>query len=58
MTLHEEEVPRAGIRVTQSFQRSRWYGGEVFLWLGMRKETGRGEGSSRLAFDRIPRKRK
>lgn len=56
--LHEEEVPRAGVRVTQQFQRTRWYGGEVFVWLGLRKETGRGEGSSRLAFDRIPRKRK
>ncbi|MEO1239409.1 MAG: hypothetical protein AAFW64_07075, partial [Pseudomonadota bacterium] len=54
----EEEVPRAGTRVTQSFQRSRWYGGEVFLWLGRRKETGRGERSSGLAFDRIPRKRR
>ncbi|MGD9301950.1 MAG: hypothetical protein PVI13_10265 [Desulfobacterales bacterium] len=54
--VYEEEVPRAGTRVTESFQRSRWYGGEVFLWLGRRKETGRGERSSGLAFDRIPRK--
>ena len=51
--LHEEEVPRAGVRVTQSFQRTRWYGGQVFIWLGARKETGRGERSSGLAFDQI-----
>ncbi len=51
--LHEEEVPRAGVRVTQSFQRTRWRNGRVFLWLGVRKQTGRGEGSSGLAFDRI-----
>ncbi len=51
--VHEEEVPRAGILVTQSFQRTRWYGGRVFQWLGVRKTTGRGEGSSGLAFDQI-----
>lgn len=51
--VHEEEVPRAGVRVTQSFQRTRWRNGRVWLWLGVRKQTGRGEGSSGLAFDRI-----
>jgi len=51
--LHEEEVPRAGVRVTQSFQRTRWHTGAVFVWLGARKQTGRGGGSSGLAFDRI-----
>lgn len=56
--LHEEEVPRAGVRVTQSFQRARWYDGRVFTWLGVRKETGRGESSSGLRFDQIPPKRR
>jgi hypothetical protein len=51
--LHEEEVPRAGVRVTQAFQRTRWRDGRAWLWLGVRKQTGRGEGSSGLAFDRI-----
>jgi hypothetical protein len=51
--VHEEEVPRAGVLVTQRFQRTRWYGGKVFTWLGIRKITGRGEGSSGLAFDQI-----
>ena len=51
--LHEEEVPRAGVRATLSFQRTRWRDGRVWLWLGVRKQTGRGEGSSGLAFDRI-----
>jgi hypothetical protein len=51
--VHEEEVPRAGIQVSQAFQRTRWYGGKVFTWLGVRKTTGRGEGSSGLGFDRI-----
>jgi hypothetical protein len=51
--LHEEEVSRAGVRVTQSFQRTRWRDGRAWVWLGVRKQTGRGEGSSGLAFDRI-----
>jgi hypothetical protein len=48
----EEEVPRAGIRVTACYQRTRWTDGRAFVWLGARKETGRGEGWSGLAFDR------
>jgi hypothetical protein len=51
--LYEEEVPRAGVRVTQSFQRTRWHDGRVFTWIGARKSTGRGEGNSGLAFDRV-----
>jgi hypothetical protein len=51
--VHEEEVLRAGIRVTQSFQRTRWTGGEVYVWLAASKQTGRGEGSSGLAFDQL-----
>ena len=51
--IHEEEVTRAGIHVSQSFQRTRWNNGKVFTWLGVKKRTGRGEGHSGLAFDRI-----
>ncbi|MCP4720544.1 MAG: hypothetical protein GY860_13900 [Desulfobacteraceae bacterium] len=51
--IHEEEIPRAGINVFKNFQRTRWYGGKVFNWLGIRKAIGRGEGSSGLVFDRI-----
>lgn len=51
--VHEEEVPRAGAQVTEAFQRTRWTCGEVFVWLGNQKKTGRGEGSSGLAFDQI-----
>lgn len=56
--LHEEEVPRAGTRVRKSFQRTRWYNGRVYNWIGIRKQTGRGEGASGLAFDQIPLKDK
>jgi hypothetical protein len=51
--VHEEEVPRAGTRLFQSFRRTRWYGGRVVTWLGVGKQTGRGEGTSGLAFDTL-----
>lgn len=51
--LHEEEVPREGLRVMKQYQRTRWRDGRVVVWLGARKAVGRGEGLSGLAFDRI-----
>jgi hypothetical protein len=51
--IHEEEIPRAGIRAYQTYQRTRWYNGKVVNWFGARKQTGRGEGHSGLAFDQI-----
>ena len=39
--------------VTLGYQRTRWLDGRAVVWLGARKETGRGEGSSGLAFDRL-----
>lgn len=51
--VHEEEVTRAGVTVRLSYQRTRWYDGRVFTWLGTRKQTGRGGGSSGLAFDQV-----
>jgi hypothetical protein len=51
--VHEEEVPRAGGRVFQCFQRTRWTGGQVYTWLRVKRQTGRGEGSSGLGFDEI-----
>jgi len=49
----EEEVTRAGALVRVAYQRTRWLDGKPFVWLGASKLTGRGEGSSGLAFDRI-----
>jgi hypothetical protein len=51
--VHQEEVPRAGARLVQAFQRTRWIDGSVFTWLRVRKQTGRGEGSSGLGFDQL-----
>jgi len=51
--IEEQEVSRAGERVLLAYQRARWTGGRVVTWLGARKQVGRGEGSSGLAFDRV-----
>ena len=51
--LHEEEVPRAGARVSQYYSRSRWTQGQVYIWLRAQRQIGRGEASSGLGFDRL-----
>lgn len=51
--IHEEEVPRVGVRVTRTWQRARWLDGSTHVWLGRKRACGRGEGSSGLAFDRV-----
>jgi hypothetical protein len=49
----EEEVPRAGTRLMQAFERTRWTDGRIYTWLRVRRQTGRGEGSSGLGFDEL-----
>ncbi|NOQ70571.1 MAG: hypothetical protein GQ574_01130 [Crocinitomix sp.] len=51
--IHEDEVPRAGAIVKRTWQRTRTEDGTVVTWMGRRKTTGRGEGSSNLSFDNI-----
>jgi hypothetical protein len=51
--VHEEEVPRAGTRIMQYYSRSRWMQGQVYTWLRVQKQTGRGEASSGIGFDRL-----
>jgi len=51
--VEEEEVPRAGVHLTASYQRTRWYNGAVVDWYGYRKKCGRGEGSSGLRYDSL-----
>jgi hypothetical protein len=49
--VHEEEVPRAGTALAQLYERTRWTDGRVIVWLRVRRQTGRGEGTSGLGFD-------
>lgn len=51
LLLHDEEVPREGVRVTRHYQMARWTDGSTFTWIANRKQVGRGEGSSGLRFD-------
>jgi hypothetical protein len=51
--VHEEEVPRAGARLFQTYERTRWTDGRVHTGLRVVRQTGRGEGSSGLAFDEL-----
>ena len=53
LSLCEEEVPREGVRVTRSYQFTRWIDGSSHFWVGRRKGIGRGEGSSGLRFDSL-----
>ena len=49
----EEEVPSAGSIVKRSWQRTRWFDGRTFVWIGRYRQTGRGQGASNLRFDQI-----
>jgi hypothetical protein len=53
LNLFEEEVPRAGARVTRTYQFARWVDGSTHVWIGRRKGAGRGEGYSGLRFDLV-----
>jgi hypothetical protein len=53
LLLHDEEVPREGVRVTSGRRMARWVDGSSWLWTGFRKQVGRGEGSSGLTFDQL-----
>ena len=47
----EEEVPRSGVQLSQTYQFARWSAGRVVVWKGRRRNVGRGEGASQLTYD-------
>lgn len=51
--INEEEIPYSGTLVSRAWQRTRWYNGKTYNWIGRHRETGRGEGNSKLMFDQI-----
>jgi hypothetical protein len=51
--VNEEEILRGGAVVKRAMQQARWHDGATFLWCSRRKDNGRGEGSSGLAFDQV-----
>jgi hypothetical protein len=48
---HEEEVPRAGLRIVRVPSVARWLDGTQYAWVSRRVSAGSGEGSSGLRFD-------
>jgi hypothetical protein len=48
---HEEEVPRAGLRVRRIPAIARWVNGALYAWTSRQVGPGGGEGSSGLRFD-------
>jgi hypothetical protein len=52
--IHEEEVPREGIRVTRDYQYARWVDGSTHLWIGRRKTVGAGKGRAACGTTRRP----
>lgn len=54
--INEEEILRPGVVVKTSFQRARWFNGEIHTWLGRTVTNGRGEANSGLEFDMIKNK--
>ena len=53
LQLHDEEVPREGVRLCTHWQLARWVDGSTHLWFARRHQVGRGEGSSGLRFDEL-----
>lgn len=51
--INENEIGREGAIVRKTYQRTRWTNGEVYVWLGIQKTAGKGEGSSALKFDQL-----
>lgn len=51
--INEEEIPYSGTLISRAWQRARWYNGKTYNWIGRYRETGRGEGNSKLVFDQI-----
>ena len=51
ITIREEAIPKAGVRVQLTKQRVRWTDGKTYIWQGRKVMPGRGEGDSGLQFD-------
>ncbi|MBD2769866.1 hypothetical protein IC235_18405 [Hymenobacter sp. BT664] len=49
--VNQEEVSKSGHVVSATFQRTRWYDGRPFVWIGRKKQTGRGEANVKYEYD-------
>jgi hypothetical protein len=51
--IDEEILGSSGLLVSRSFQSTRFINGSSWLWIGRRKQAGKGQGWSNLKFDQI-----
>jgi hypothetical protein len=51
--VNEEEILAVGTKVDLTYQRTRWFNGKTFNWLGAKKEISRTQGNSGLLFDEL-----
>ncbi len=51
--INEEEVIAVGTKVKLTNQRTRWFKGKTFNWLGAKKEISRSQANSGLSFDEL-----
>ncbi len=49
--VRDQAIPRAGVQVNRYVRRARWIDGSTYCWMARRTRTGKGQGSSGLAFD-------
>lgn len=53
LVLLDEEVPRAGVRLTRRDERARWSDGSTHQWRARRRQVGGGEAWSGLRHDAV-----
>lgn len=51
--INEEEILAVGTKVMLTNQRTRWFKGKIFNWLGAKKEISRTQANSGLSFDEL-----
>ena len=51
--INEEEILSVGTKISLNFQRTRWFNGKTYSWLGAKKEIKRMQANSGLTFDEL-----
>ena len=54
--VNEEEILSVGTKVSLNYQRTRWFNGKTFNWLGAKKEVSETMGNSGLQQDELIQK--
>lgn len=53
MVINEEEVLGYGVKLTKTAQRTRWFLGKSFNWIGVKKSISKYQSNSGLMFDEL-----